>query len=275
MRITRIIPALRNSFLLLLSCSMFECASININLFSDGDDVKLGQQMDEEIRKNPKEYPILQNRPDVKEYVSSVTSKILASPEIKKRGIYPYKIDIIHDDKTINAFATPGGFIYVYTGLLKFIDNEATLAGVVGHEIAHAERRHATQRLTKYYGVEILLGAVLGGNPSQTQQIFANLFTGLAFLKNSRDDEAESDEYSFKYLKSTPYYPGAIKYFFEKIGKEGGGRSGGLERFLSTHPLPTDRIEQVDALLKTMAVSQPNEANVFEKRYQDFKTKLP
>ena len=266
---------LLNTLLLLTSFTMIRCASININLFSDADDVKLGLKMDEEIHKNPKEYPILQNRPDVKEYVTGVSSKILTSPEIKKRGVYPYKVEIIQDDKTINAFATPGGFIYVYTGLLKFIDNEATLAGVLGHEIAHAERRHATRRLTKYYGVEILLGAVLGENPSQTQQIFANLFTGVAFLKNSRDDEAQSDEYSFKYLKSTPYYPGAIKYFFEKIGKEGGGRSGGLERFLSTHPLPKDRIEHVDELVKTLAASEPNEANVFEKRYQDFKKKLP
>ena len=91
----------------------------------------------------------------------------------------------------------------VYTGLLKFIDNEATLAGVLGHEIAHAERRHATQRITKAYGVQILLSIVLGEKPAQIAEITANLFAGLALLTNSRADETEADEYSFGYLKST------------------------------------------------------------------------
>ena len=90
--------------------------------------------MDAEIRKQPQEYPILSNRPDVKLYVEEIGRKILASPDVKKRGVYAYRFEIIADDKTINAFCTPGGYIYVYTGLLKFLDNEASLAGVIGHE---------------------------------------------------------------------------------------------------------------------------------------------
>ena len=267
--------SIRHSLYFLLCLGCLGCASIGLNLFSDADDVKLGQQMAQEIRKNPKEYPVLQNRPDVNEYVKTVGTKILSSPAITKRGIYHYQFEIIHDDKTINAFATPGGYVYVYTGLLKFVDNEATLAGVLGHEIAHAERRHATKRLTKYYGVELILGIALGENPSQIQSIVANMFTNLAFLKNSRDDEAEADEYSIRYLRSTPYYPGAIKYFFEKIGNEGKSSGSGFERLLSTHPLPKDRIEHVDDLLKDPGIPQPSESNVFEKRYQNFRTTLP
>jgi len=265
------------SFVLFLcvSVSFVDCSSIAINIFKDTDDVKLGEEMDKEIRKNPKEYPILQNRPDVKAYVTEISGRILASPEVKKRGIYPYKFEIIHNDSVVNAFATPGGFIYVYTGLLKFIDNEATLAGVLGHEIAHAERRHATQRITKYYGVQIVLSIVLGQNPSQFQQIMANLLTGIGFLKNSRADEKESDEYSLKYLKSTLYYPGAIKFFFEKIGKERSSRGGFFDQLLSTHPLPQERIDSVNEMLKAMGDPQPSESNVYEKRYQEFKRKLP
>jgi predicted Zn-dependent protease len=275
MNLFRAVKAFQLSSFILLSCLFFECSSIAVNLFSDEDDVKLGKQMDEEIRKNAKEYPILTNRPHVKEYVERVGSKILASPDVKKKGMYPYQFEIIHDDKTVNAFATPGGYIYVYTGLLKFVDNEATLAGVIGHEIAHAERRHATKRLTKYYGLEIILSIALGENPGRMQQIVANLFTNLAFLKNSRDDEAEADTYSMTYLRSSPYYVGGIKYFFEKVGKEGGGGGGGFERLLSTHPLPKDRIERVEELLKQQGASPPTEENVFEKRYQEFKRKLP
>ncbi len=275
MNSSRLLSWISSVLFLCVSVSIVDCSSIAINIFKDTDDVKLGEEMDKEIRKNPKEYPILQNRPDVKAYVTEITGRILASPEVKKRGIYPYNCEIIHKDSVINAFATPGGFIYVYTGLLKFIDNEATLAGVIGHEIAHAERRHATQRITKYYGVQIVLSIVLGQNPSQFQQIMANLLTGIGFLKNSRADEKESDDYSLRYLKSTPYYPGAIKFFFEKIGKERGSRGGFFDQLLSTHPLPQERIDSVNEMLKAMGDPQPSESNVFERRYQEFKRRLP
>jgi len=248
-----------------------------INIFSDSDDIKLGKQIDEEIRKDPKQYPILHNRPDVKNYVINMGQKILASPAITKRGLYAYQFEIIHDDSTINAFCTPGGYIYVYTGLLKFVDNEATLAGVVGHEIAHAERRHATRRITAAYGVQIVLGLVLGSNPSQVAEITANLFTGLGFLANSRTDETESDEYSFKYLSSTEYYPGGIRFFFEKINASGasGKKGGTFERLLSTHPLPQDRVDNVMKMLAQAGNPPPTDANLFSVRYQAFKKTLP
>ncbi|HZY10838.1 MAG TPA: M48 family metallopeptidase, partial [Bacteroidota bacterium] len=247
-----------------------------INIFTDADDIKLGKQLDEQIRKNPKEYPILEGRPEVKQYVMEVGNKILGSPEIEKKGIYAYQYEIIHNDSVVNAFCTPGGYIYVYTGLLKFVDNEATLAGVMGHEIAHAERRHATKRITKAYGAQILLSIALGQSPSQVADISANLFTGLALLANSRGDETEADNYSMKYLANTSYYPGGITYFFEKIQGEKGKSGGGtIDRFLSTHPLPQDRIENVNNNLNLIGNPTPSEANLFRDRYQMFKKKLP
>lgn len=261
--------------LFLFASANFSCASIGFNLFSDSDDVKLGQQLDQEIRNNPTEYPVLQNRPDVKSYAEQIGQKILNSREVKKRGVYTYTFEIIHDDNTINAFATPGGYIYVYTGLLKFLDNEATLAGIVAHEIAHAERRHATQRLTKYYGASFLISVILGDSPSQLAEITANLFTGLAFLANSRADETESDKYAIKYLQSTEYYPGAIKYFFDKIMSEKEARGGSIERLLSTHPLPQNRIDDVNKVMQKLGNPQPNEENLFSQRYQQFKSTLP
>ena len=260
---------------IVIFCSLANI-SCGVNLFSDNDDIKLGKQMDEEIRKKPKEYPILQGHPEIKQFVMEVGNKVLASPHIEKRGIYAYKYEIIHDDSTINAFCTPGGYIYVYTGLLKFIDNEAALAGVMGHEIAHAERRHATKRISKAYGAQILLSIALGQNPSQVAEITANLFTGFALLANSRSDESEADEFSMKYLSSTPYYPGAITYFFDKMqGKKGGKGGGAFQRLLSTHPLDQDRIEHVNQLLTTMGNPKPTDANLFTERYQSFKKKLP
>lgn len=250
--------------------------SLGMNFFPDSRDIELGKQVDGEIRKNPKEYPLLNDRPDVKAYVEDVGRKILASPEIKKKGQYAYAFEIIRDDKTINAFCTPGGYIYVYTGLLKFLDNEASLAGVIGHEIAHAERRHATRRMTTQMGYEIVLSVLLGQNAGQTAQIAGNLFTGLALLKNSRGDEEESDTWSFKYLRSTPYYPGAIRYFFEKVqSQNAGGKGGSVERLLSTHPLPQDRFDHISKMLKDIGDPKPTEDNLFADRYLKFRNTLP
>lgn len=256
-----------------LSCS----GSLGLNIFPDSKDIELGKQVDQEIRKDPKQYPLLKGKPEIKAYVESVGKEVLASPDIQKKGIYAYQFEIIKDDSTINAFCTPGGYIYVYTGLLKFLDNEATLAGVIGHEIAHAERRHATKRMTSALGLQVIISIALGEKPSELAQIGANLFGGLGLLVNSRSDESESDAYSIKYLRSTEYYPGAIRYFFEKVssGKSQSGSGKAFERLLSTHPLPHDRIENVDKMMAELGNPEASEKNLFAARYQEMKKKLP
>jgi predicted Zn-dependent protease len=262
----------------LLICASILLSCEESNIFSDKDDVELGKEMDKEIKNDPKQFPMLEGYQDIKDYVSGIGKYILnTSPLIKKKDIYPYNFQVINDT-IINAFCTPGGYVYVYTGLMRFIDNEATLAGVVGHEIAHAERRHVTQRLTAYYGVSILMSFILGGNPDLVAEIAANLFVGLAFLKNSRDDEAEADYYSIQYLKSTKYYPGAITFFFQKIREEQkkkGQKPGDLDRMLSDHPLPEDRIEAVNTLLNKITPHPDPTKGVFTEEYQKIKEKLP
>ncbi len=248
-----------------------------INLFDTGTDAQLGKQMDEQIRQNPKEYPIL-NNPAVKQYVQNMINDIIRSEHVQYRGTFPYQAEVIADDKTINAFCTPGGYIYVYTGLMKAVDNEATLAGVLGHEIAHAERRHGTSRMTKAYGLQMILSVALGQNPSQLATIGANLFSGLALLKNSRLDEDDADNYSFKYLQGTKWYPGSIKFFFEKVGGQRGQGDGigtTVERLLSSHPLPQDRIDATNKRIEEAKLPPPNESNLHGSAYQQFKRTLP
>ncbi len=262
--------------LLIILSGVYSCGS---NMYSVQDDVTLGEEIDQQIKSDQKQFPVLQGHKEVKDYISGLGNYVLNnSPYIKYKNVFPYKFDVIHDDSTVNAFCIPGGYIYIYTGLIKFLDNEAALIGVIGHEIAHAERRHMTQRLTSYYGVSLILGLVLGNNPNILGQIAANLFVGLGFLANSRADEEDADNYAINYLKNTKYYPGGILNFFSKIKEEQrvkGQTPGDLERLLATHPLPADRIENVNNRLKKLNPRPDSTKGLFKNEYQLFKQKLP
>jgi beta-barrel assembly-enhancing protease len=259
---------------------VYSCDS-GVNLFSKSDDVQLGQEVNAEIRNNPQEFPIYNGDPSVKSYINQrIFNHILASPQIENKEIYPYQLEIIDQD-ILNAFALPGGYIYIYTGLLNYLDSEAALAGVIGHEIAHAEERHATQRMTAYYGVSFLLSIILGQNPSQIAEIAANLFVGLAFLANSRSDENESDEYSFEYMKDSRYYPGGVKFFFERMRDDGlvSSNSDKVATFLSTHPAPIDRISDTNQRLQDAGLPvldyTATGPGIFKEEYQaNIKSKL-
>ena len=235
---------------------LFAC-SAGINLFSDKDDVELGEKFAQEIKDHPEQYPIYKGDPAVKDYINrKIFQEILQAPGITKTGIYNYQLELIANDSVLNAFAVPGGYVYVYTGLLKYLDSEAALAGVLGHEIAHDERRHATQRITRAYGLTLIANIALGNNPSQISEMVANLFSGLTLLANSRANEDEADEYSIKYLQSTRFYPGSVKFFFERLRDDGKVAKGGegIQTFLSTHPDPIARISTTNQRLAALGI---------------------
>jgi len=260
------------SVAVLISLVAVSCADGGggLNLFSLSDDAQLGAELDTEIRNNPAEYPIL-NNPNAEEYLQGIVDKIVQSPDVQFEDEFIYDVTIIDQDSVVNAFATPGGYIYVYTGLLKFMPNEAALAGVLGHEVAHAEERHATERMTTSYGLSALLSIVLGENPGQLETMAANLLGGLYLLKNSRSDELESDEMSFRYLDDTEYYPAAMEYFFEELGD--GSTNFSIEQLLITHPDPDIRLEEIRKLASENNVS-PTVDNLFTDRYQQFLSTL-
>ena len=258
--------------MLIISCGDNGISSINI--FPVSDDEKLGQQVDAEIKKDTKEYPILNNS-YTQSYLNAIMNEILASPEIKYKNSFGYQIQIVKRDDIVNAFATPGGYVYVYTGLLKFVENKAELASVVAHEIAHCERRHATNRMTKEYGIQLLADLVLGNNPSQLAEITKNMFSSLGLLANSREDEYEADKYAFKYLRSTGYYAGAMTYFFNRINQNKDANPSFFETLLSTHPMPADRIMAVVDMVKSNNIPAPTEATIMTSDYTIFKSKLP
>jgi len=220
---------------------LFSVGCKSVNLFSLDQDRQLGAQVNQEILSNPKEYPVLPERgnEEVYRYIRGITNKILNSGQVEHKDEFVWEVRIIDDNNTLNAFATPGGYIYVYTGLIKYLDTEDALAGVMGHEIAHADKRHSTQALTKQYGVTTLIQIATGGSSGQLGQIAA----GLAGLKFGRAAETEADTYSVIYLCPTSYEADGAAEFFRKLEAGGGSRP---PEFLSTHPNPGNRVANIE-----------------------------
>ncbi len=217
-----------------------------VPLFSIEDDKALGAQVAQEINNDPQYKRLSRSQYATSyQYLDSIVNNILNSGEVAYRDEFVWDVTIIEDDNTLNAFATPGGYIYVYTGLIKYLDNVDALAGVLGHEIAHSDLRHTSRNLQKEYGVSLLLSILVGDNASQLEQIAAQIAGTAAGLQFSRAFETESDIRSVEYLSKTPYACDGAKLFFQKL--EAQGQGGGTPQFLSTHPSPENRIEDITA----------------------------
>ena len=213
------------------------------NLFSIQDDIALGKEFSKQIESDPKNYPILPEKgnEEVYRFIRGMTNNLLNSGNVAYRKEFAWQVKIIDDDKTLNAFAVPGGYLYVYTGLIKYLDSEDQLAGVMGHEIAHAAQRHSTQQMTKIYGIDAVR-QILTGN--QDADALSQLALGLVSLKFSRKHESEADAYGVSYMCGTNYYAAGSAGFFEKIQAESSSRP---PQFLSTHPDPGNRVQNIKA----------------------------
>ncbi len=246
------------------------CKKGGLNIFTLEDDKTFGAQMETEIAGNPTEYPLLDRTQyaTAYNYLENMKLNILNSGQLLHANDFVWKLYIVHDDNVQNAFCTPGGYIYVYTGLIKYLDNASSLAGVLGHEMAHADRRHSTQQLTQEYGISTLLEITLGQNQNVLTDIAHNL-TSLAF---SRDHEKEADKYSVVYLCPTQYRADGAADFFEKIVAQGGSQ---VPAFLSTHPNPDNRITNIHTERSTLGCSNSPSQSVEQTEYAAFKASLP
>jgi beta-barrel assembly-enhancing protease len=242
------------------------------NLFTVRQDIEIGETMDSIIRANPTEYPILSetNYPEAYSYLNMMMQRILQSDEFEHDDDFSYEITIINNPGVMNAFAVPGGKLYFYTGLMKYLNNAANLAGVLAHEMAHVDRRHSSQQLSKVYGFDFVINALLGEDKSNFEEIASNLATGLVALQFSRSDEYEADEYSIKYMADTEYYhPKGIAGFFEQLKAD--GHTAQTFEFLSTHPSDDNRLDNIDAVWR--GLGSPT-GEYFESEYADFKNNM-
>jgi predicted Zn-dependent protease len=222
-----------------------------LNLFTLQQDKDFGLKLKNEILLNPSQYPVLPyiGNEQAYNYLYAMRDEILASDQIRYRNNFNWELYLIDDDSTLNAFCAPGGYIYIYTGIIKFLDEADHLAGVLGHEIAHADQRHSTQQMTEVYGIELLLAILAGDNPGMLAQIAANL-TALSF---SRAHETDADDHSVDYLCDTGYASNGAAAFFQKLISQ--GQTGGIPAFLSTHPDPGNRVQKINQQASTLGCS--------------------
>lgn len=230
-------------------------------LLPAAEEEQLGRQMRPEVLK---EFKILDNA-EVQNYVKGLGAKVVRAAGNKPKDIR-YTFSVI-DGNEVNAFTTPGGDIFVYTGLIKAASNEAELVSVIAHEVAHVTNRHIAERLVASYGLQTLMDAALGRNAGTLAQLTASLGAQGYLLKYGRDQETESDASGIRYMVRAGYNPDGFITFFQKMQARGGG---GVE-FLSSHPLPESRIKHAREIIRKMD-SKPTQLG--EARLQELKKKL-
>ena len=198
-------------------------------------EVRQGREAAAEVERQAK----FVDDPVITEYVNRVGQNIVLHSDAK----IPFTIKVIDSDE-VNAFALPGGFFYVNKGLLLVADNEAELAGVMAHEIAHVAARHAMENQTKASLVEYLaLGGsiLLGGIPGMIYQNTAGLGILGIFMKFSRSAEEEADKLGVQYMYAAGYDPGAMATMFEKLEAKNKKKPGFISKAFASHPAPPER----------------------------------
>ncbi len=188
------------------------------------------------------------------ELVEEVGRRLVRNSDARKSPyVENFHFHLLRDPKTVNAFALPGGQVFITEGLLNRLENEAQLAGVLGHEIGHVVNRHAAEQMAKGQLGQMLTVAVgvgAGGNDDRGRnaQLVAAMINQMGQLRFSREDESEADQYGLKYMAQAGYDPSAMLEVMKILKEASGGRNP--PEILATHPLPETRLEQIEAELK-------------------------
>ena len=244
-------------FLILAAFAVSACATNpvtgqrQLNFMSESQEIKLGQESDPEIQAEMGVYP----NPALQEYVSGVGMRLAKASE---RPDLPWHFAVV-DVPAVNAFALPGGYVYITRGLLAHLDNEAEMAGVLGHEIGHVTARHSAQAYTRSMTAGIFLAAAAIFAP-KTQPFLGAVQTGLslAFLKYGRGQELQADSLGTGYVATVGWEPAGMSGVLETLGRiSAASDSRGVPNWLSTHPQPADRVAKVADTVQTLEATRP------------------
>ena len=236
------------------------------NWYSIDSQINMGRQYAQQVDNSAK----LIKDPVITEYINRIGQNLVRNSDAK----VPFTIKVLDDD-SVNAFALPGGFFYVNTGLILAADNEAELAGVMSHEIAHVAACHAARENTR--GQLASLATIplifVGGGIGLAAQEAAGLALPVGFLKFSRNFEAEADYLGLQYLYKSGYDPQAFTAFFEKIETLEKKKPGTLSKAFETHPQTPDRIEKSQQEIEVLLPPEPT-YKVDTSEFQEVKSRL-
>jgi predicted Zn-dependent protease len=224
-----------------------------IILMSESQELALGTESNPQILAEYGEYP----EPKLQEYLNNIGQRMA---KISHRPNLPFHFKVVDSD-VVNAFAVPGGYVYFTRGILAHFNNEAQLAGVLGHEIGHVTARHGAQQQSKQMMGQVLFIGAMIASP-QLAQFGEQLSQGmqLLFLKFGRDHETQSDELGVAYSSKIGFDAKHMADFFGTLDRLSGGAEGRLPTFMSTHPDPGDRNKKVRAMAIDYQQKNPNQA---------------
>ncbi len=220
----------------------------DMNLISVQDEIRMGKDMSAEVER---EHSLL-NDIQVQRYVRDLGNR-LARYAPNDAGI-PFTFKVVRDDE-VNAFTIPGGYIYVNSGLIKRLDSEAELAGVIAHEMGHAVSRDGTKQLTRMYGISFLLNLVLGSDAPQWQRLAGDLFSTAGILAYGRTAEYEADKKAVRISRAAGYDPNGFLNFLKKLQTMEKNQPNLLTEFFSTHPDTSGRITAVQQEITALGPS--------------------
>src|SRR5215467_5343380 len=237
-----------------------------VNFYSLEKEIGLGKQLAQEVERQAK----IIDDPVIAEYVNRVGQNLVRNSDAK----VPFTIKVL-DSEEVNAFALPGGFFFVNSGLILKADNESELAGVMAHEIAHVAARHGTRQATRgtiinYASIPLIF---MGGWTGYAIRQGAGLAIPLGFLTFSRGFEKEADYLGLQYLYKSGYDPTAFVDFFEKIQSMEKKKPGSISKVFSTHPMTDDRIKASQEEIQKVLVAKP-EYVVNTSEFTDVKNRL-
>ena len=230
-------------------------------------EMQMGQQASMDINR---QLPMV-NDPTVTSYVNQLGDRIANHGQ---RGIN-YTFFVVNSD-VVNAFAVPGGYVYVNRGLIERAGNMSELAGVLAHEISHVELRHSVKQMEQAQGANtaITLGTILLGQPSSVGAAAINVAGSAIFAKFSRTDETEADDNAIPLLMATGVNPEGLVTMFQRLLQLEQSHPGALTQFFSTHPTTQSRIADVQARVNAIPASQRRNLPSDDSRFHTIQARL-
>ncbi|MCL5269609.1 MAG: M48 family metallopeptidase [bacterium] len=231
-----------------VGCAPFAAVSESLFMMSPTQEVEFGAKVKDEVAK---QYKLVQD-PEVVGYVRDLGTKVwLKSPQS------PFKAEFnVVADKSINAFAIPGGSVYVNSGLIDAAGDEAELAAVIAHELGHVVERHSARQVSRQTGMAAIEQIALGQDAGQATQLISSLLSQGIMFRYSRADEQQADRIALGTLDRMGYDPTAMMTFFDKLLKKYPDQGGPVSTLFASHPPTAERIADAKAIIQTLPPRQ-------------------